>query len=412
MFRYFFASALVVLSLMPLSSQAQKKLSALSVDCPPGKQYPFVYCPGAIIRCSACPKDDAEPGEKVNAPGLPTSVCVDDRRTTSSSVAMYVINNGPCASNKIAKVFDPVYMNEDAHNALSNWSGICDPDPASPCCWHIILTDDASFIQADGRTPGGDNPTPAYTIHNYDHDDCILSCDAQYTVLNFCQDFMSPSVVFDNDPSGDPCDFSVMTTSFYNPELASNIIHPQPSDGQVGNYFLNVTDVLTHELGHYLGYPDENLLTNSGLPCAPYTAADGIMYGINNWDDLKTPSSVGLPTGDPVRCWFKLLYCSSCTLSVASGHSSPDGLGIIDLQPNPTTARLTLTYTLSKSSVVAIAVYDLLGNQVGSQIMSRAAAGLNSASIDIGGSVAEGVYYLRLSSDVSVTSMKFVKAAK
>ncbi len=366
-------------------------LQIATAQCPSGKEYPFHVCPGDNIVCMSCPKTQLGPGQSVLGAGLPTSVCIDDARTgpTDGNIGMYVQNNGPCAPNKVADVFHSSYMSNDANTALNAWKGICSPDPTTECCWTIILSSDKNIFTLNGRDP--DN-NPAFTTGLK----CGESCSNKQTVLNFTPGFMQQVTVPDVDDNTNPCNFQVFTTSFYNPELETNIDY----SNLINNHFLNVVDILIHELGHLLGYPDEGVLESSGLPCT----LDGVMHS-KDWSDYTSPSSVGLPSSDAVQCWFKLTYCDPGCTAAVDNIIMPNGLdGIIF--PDPSVSVSTLKYDIVKPAHIQIAIYDVLGKQM--QLVYSGYVSEGSHTISLATELlSTGTYICRLSSGSDVKSLRF-----
>lgn len=366
-------------------------------QCPPGKEYPFHVCPGDNIVCMSCPRSQLGPGQSVLGAGLPTSICIDDARTgsTDGNIGMFDQNNGPCATNKVANVFNAIYMNNDAQTALNAWKGICSPNPTTDCCWNVVLVSNPDIFRQNNHDPDKD---PAFTKGLK----CGESCSNKQTILNFTSGFMRPITVKDVDGNGDPCDFDVFTTSFFNPELDGNVQYT-PTSGELNgeqNYFLNVVDILIHELGHLLGYPDELALESSGLPCA----LDGVMHS-KNWDDFTSPSSLGFPSGDPARCWFKLTYCDPDCTEAVEITSSRNGLtGIIF--PNPVVKGSTLLFDLVKSAHTQITIYDILGKQIQTLFSGFQEIGSHTISIRTE-SLPSGTYICRLNSGSEIKSIRF-----
>jgi len=79
----------------------------------------------------------------------------------------------------------------------------------------------------------------------------------------------------------------------------------------------------------------------------------------------------------------------------------------IETYPNPFNPRATITYGLTTATYVRLAVYDLLGREVGLLVNGEAEAGVHSVWFD-GSELPSGVYLCRMEAGAMVAAMKLV----
>jgi hypothetical protein len=100
---------------------------------------------------------------------------------------------------------------------------------------------------------------------------------------------------------------------------------------------------------------------------------------------------------------------SDGTLTAAGGIGapSPDGFTLAQNYPNPFNPATTIRYAVPAACEVHLAVYDLLGRQVGLLVGQRVEAGVHSATFDAK-HLASGVYVYQLRAGVRFKSGKMI----
>ena len=187
----------------------------------------------------------------------------------------------------------------------------------------------------------------------------------------------------DLDVDDNPCDVYTYPNTWFDPEN-------EPEELFTNNEILyyNIEDVLTHELGHLLGVPDENSFPSA----CPLT---GIMAGSsNNGGDIQ---NLGLADDDDARCWFKQLYCPTpCTDGVAAQQPAPT-FELGQPYPSPLSGNiLNVPYTIGTAGNLDLALFDVLGKQVGKSLDVRTTSGDYNYQFNCA-SLSSGSYYVRLS---------------
>ncbi len=82
--------------------------------------------------------------------------------------------------------------------------------------------------------------------------------------------------------------------------------------------------------------------------------------------------------------------------------------GMMRINPNPAKENFRFTYNLPLASDVHISVYNLIGTRVYSYSNERMPAGAHELPVDLGGNIASGVYFVKLTANGTTSVLRFV----
>ncbi len=94
--------------------------------------------------------------------------------------------------------------------------------------------------------------------------------------------------------------------------------------------------------------------------------------------------------------------------AVAEGNGGPASTSVVVVGENPIRDRLRFTVKADTRSRVSAALYDILGRKAGDIVLSRIAAGLVGADVQVG-NLPAGIYWLRVGMDGKAYVGKVVK---
>ncbi len=355
--------------------------------------YPYYFCPPATpkgplqILCESCPQDVGH-GLSVFAPGIPCLKIVNTFVAFGSKeyVEMYIDSTG-----QPTEVFDPTQVQNDVASAELAYAEVC-PDlrPNTTCCETVELETDPTIFSSAGWNASS---TPAFTTMFINPSTCNLVCTTFVMHLNFTNDFLTATQ--GGDPSQIPVVQSLVSSADW-----GNI----PDDPPPGFTFFSLLNYVAHELGHALGYPEEDLVS-------PTCAVDGVM---------QYPSSGEAPINGLTNleaCWFKQLYCPgpcptdappcNSELGVADKIINIDPFIFISLSPNPFDNTATLLYSLGTPAYVNVQVFDDLGRNI-VQIPSKfMGSGQQSFIFESPGS-GENTFYIRIEANGSAHTYRVI----
>ena len=80
----------------------------------------------------------------------------------------------------------------------------------------------------------------------------------------------------------------------------------------------------------------------------------------------------------------------------------------INVSPNPATENTAITYTLTGSADVAIGIYSLVGQKVGSVAIANQSAGNHIVPLGICKDLSNGIYFAKISTGESSAALKFI----
>lgn len=103
--------------------------------------------------------------------------------------------------------------------------------------------------------------------------------------------------------------------------------------------------------------------------------------------------------------WFSESIEATPVASVRNGESPPYAL--LQSYPNPFNPGTTIDYRLAAAGSVRLAIFDMLGREVGVLTDGKQLPGEHSIRWDATG-VAAGIYFCRLESDGFVRTMRLV----
>ena len=144
-----------------------------------------------------------------------------------------------------------------------------------------------------------------------------------------------------------------------------------------------------------------NIVENSGYGVDGFGGTDATW---NWWGDPSGPGGAGPGTGDEVS--EGVLYDPWLTEVGIEGPAleSPLGLSVL---PNPACSDATILFELPSEGVVGIGVYDLAGRLLETMVDGPMTPGEHSV-VFVGGSLASGVYLVRLQSGSQVATSRVV----
>ena len=111
---------------------------------------------------------------------------------------------------------------------------------------------------------------------------------------------------------------------------------------------------------------------------------------------------------DRAIVWYENLVGTPTATQPAEILPAPGSLKVASVWPNPSQGTLTVGYE-APAGEVQVVVFDMLGRQVASRTFQRAAPGKDQIILDLG-SLAAGVYLLRLEVDSVRATRQFVLA--
>ena len=131
------------------------------------------------------------------------------------------------------------------------------------------------------------------------------------------------------------------------------------------------------------------------------------MHGIDN----SNAPSLDLSSSSPGKSKLKfVLYPNSLAIDTTAGISSENEQRFnASVYPNPFGTSLGLQYTLEKSSVVYVKLYDATGREVFRTNEERQSSGQHSMSINALSSIPAGIYLLELHVDGFLVHKNVVK---
>jgi hypothetical protein len=323
---------IIVLCLIPSFVQAQDYAKYCEQPWK-SKRYPYLFCNpqnGRVSRACA---------------GVPNSsvykrVTLQPLKWNGSCIEYEVTNEAPPVFRPqyrdfytdelvIKTLFDPHNVKQLAEQALARWRDICpqsDKYPSShDCCLKIVWTTEEDDF---GGRDMAEKVLAETKLVLKESGDCSAICDSFKIYLN-------------NTPAH--------TTKFSlaGPEIFRGFISEVPvidamehkySNPQHAKYVQqshNLLRVLTHEIGHALGFAHPN--SGSTFHCKDYAANiqdGGMMTSISNYDD-KTNGT--LTEAD--KAIYAKLYCCPITTSVEEEIPPVE----FSVTPNPTSEVLHIT---------------------------------------------------------------------
>ena len=385
--KYIILSLIIIFCFFPELLFAQ----ACSEHC-----YPYQFCPGVDgqtkLFCASCPIGFAQSHNlTVYKPGLPKC---------------YTVTNN---FNNVVVTFGKLYDytafqsgNQDQYVknagawAESQFAILCPNDAPSDCCLEIILTTNSQLFKDAKFSP---SKTAALTAVAVNVSNCAQQCNpSPKTYLNFSEDFLTEGKFQ-----------GVNTQSLWVDEAIAYTPYQTWGDVRAdGITIINLSDLLMHELGHYLGYPSEARVEKE----IPYCALDGFLQYVDPNEPRK-----GLT--DLEKCWFKQLYCpadpncisllDACSFSdVRSTLNQTDPFLLISIIPNPSIHQILITYSLQQTSLVRLDLFDIQGKNMRSAPESLRSAGRSSLELNLDG-LAAGSYYARIVVDGIPHTFKIIK---
>jgi hypothetical protein len=113
---------------------------------------------------------------------------------------------------------------------------------------------------------------------------------------------------------------------------------------------------------------------------------------------IYTGATGGYPVGD--LNWFPSRYAawkSDAVSDVPMGEGLPAAFTLAQNYPNPFNPATTITFTLTKSGLTTLVVFNILGQKVATPVAGVLTAGPHDVRFD-GAGLASGVYFYRLES--------------
>ena len=265
------------------------------------------------------------------------------------------------------------YQNVESNimKAISNWTKICSLPGCTPntqdvqnCCVKI------KWVNTDDFTWRGLSPS---TVQSFAHSEvslnsCQLNCDSVFIELNQTKEY-------NGAPNDDLWDYKNFFTTGYT------------SKGD----WLSLQRVLTHEIGHYLGFGDQN----------GYFSCDK-NGSIMNYDyDFTTTSDVLFNDDD--KCMYKKLYCwTPPPVEVEDGKIYEVG---VEIFPNPTNTNLiNLQFGNPSGVLMSFDIISPLGNIVLNGVIQP---NENPKIITLD-NLPAGIYFIKLNHDGRQETKKFV----
>lgn len=294
------------------------------------------------------------------------------------------------SQDQIVVVWDDDAAKTDANEALNEWYSACPGLTTHDCCLNVDLDNVAADFGSSGI---GFTPFPAACPET------SCASGTRDVHVNVSDAFLFNTYPTAPNPQPDPnYPIVICDRTWY-----TGHIHPIVNSGMEDYSFLQLCE---HEMGHFLGFrhPD----------------ADGETNCVNNVTHCHSPSVMwqgqngGPDDAMQVTCedlnMFRKLYCpdqpcQDCSAGV-SDATEPENLKA-EIFPNPTTGTSLLQYQITNRSMVQVAIFDLLGNQVRTVTSGYEEPGMQSISLGTE-SLPAGHYICRISAGNNVTSMNLV----
>ena len=112
--------------------------------------------------------------------------------------------------------------------------------------------------------------------------------------------------------------------------------------------------------------------------------------------------------GTELGVWYRRLSDFAVPTSVANNHSNlPDKFTLNQNYPNPFNPATTISYTVNKSSLVSIKIYDVLGREIETLVDKYLLPGVYKTEFNAK-NLASGVYFYRLQAENYALTKKMV----
>lgn len=369
----------IILFILPLAIYSQNSNCNKPERCP-NKKYPYFKCDAnSTVICTETPTSPP-----VRIP-FDWPICIEYVRNSDNpgNIEMFY-------QPGVLWVFleDQQTIGASLNCALNTWQCLCDKDKEPcKCTIKVRWCKDPNFFK----------PNPRYVFATarmaYSSDICKTACLEQSTnpvteiVFNNTKEFHGEWKYQGK---------TYYQKFFYNvPENWKNLQPFQDYNPRV----ISFCDVLIHELGHIFGLA--HYLNDNGSPmCGSENESIGIMDPYADpqrwWAFNK--DNVGLSNDD--KCAFMKLMCPT-KLDVEFCKQSNSET---DFYPNPSECNLALTFDWDKNEKVVVRLFDVLGNQYFSELIS-ANVGKNSLFLNKSNLLA-GIYIVQIKGEKKTLFVK------
>jgi len=166
-----------------------------------------------------------------------------------------------------------------------------------------------------------------------------------------------------------------------------------------------VNGVKTEDAGPQAGITRFTDLIESFRQSTHISTIDNLPIGSLIWDDSLFP---GFNSADDFRrVLARYVALGGSLTGTRSEPATAEGFALLQNFPNPFNPGTTIRYELSRSSMVRVTVFDMLGREVAVLVNERKNAGSYAVRFD-GSNLASGVYFCRLQAGSFVNTLKLL----
>jgi hypothetical protein len=148
--------------------------------------------------------------------------------------------------------------------------------------------------------------------------------------------------------------------------------------------------------------------TDGGASWSPNMKLSGLSNypRTSNWY-VNISSKTGGGTDSVVVTWAMLRNIAIINGISQIGTEIPKGYSLEQNYPNPFNPVTNIRFSIPKSSIVKLSVYDIAGKEVGTLVSGSLNAGIYNADLDASG-LSSGVYFYRLVTDGYTDTKKMI----
>lgn len=384
----------IVLCFIPFFVQAQDYAKYCEQPWK-SKKYPYLFCNpqnGKIFRaCSGTPNNSVYKGVTLQ-PFKWNGNCIEYEVANEAPPAFRPQYRDPDTGEWVIKtLFDPHNVKQLAEQALARWRDMCPQSDAHPsshdCCLKVVWTTEEEDFGGREQAKGALAETKKVLEGS---GDCSAICDSFKIYLN-----NTPAHTFEFSLAGPK-----LVRGFISEVPAIDAISYSYSNPQHSEYVQkshNLLRVLTHEIGHALGFAHPN--QGNSFDCKDYATKiedGGMMTSTPNYDD-KTNGT--LTEAD--KAMYAKLYCSPITTSVEEEIPPVE----FSVTPNPTSEVLHITLA---NHIIPTKYSVRLVDIQGRNVLQKSFSINSSWTLNIS-TIPTGIYVLELrNEDGGNQSMKVV----
>lgn len=336
--------------------------------------YPYTFCDGngdLITKCSS--KPNSEPGLKPFKRAVYQCIQLFNLPT----VEMEYVGTGG-GDNVI--VMNPSQTQSSALSAFNKWNAICPPVTGTDCCLQVIFSSNPNDFQDLGTNL---ESITGYYQFQYFPSTCQAECVSLPGDKN--------NAIYVNNTN----------------QWLFHKVNPTPGEAVINSFFtgsavpsvygdaVSFDETILRLLGDYIfatSYAEDQ-----SSPCpSPSSSVLGSQVEANTPPRSLSPED---------KCRFCVLYCPN-NCSLVPGEQDPLVL-YLQGRPNPSSRLTTIAFSLPKSSMAELSIFDQQGNLVDTPIHGMLSDGLHEVNIDVR-QLPSGTYWYVLRTDYSTQRRSMV----